>query len=149
MRDEHTGAYALAGGTVLLLVLFSSLNALGTERWAALLLAPVLGRWGMTMAIVGCPYARPAGLGRDIKDHAGFTQALIATLTMAAAVAVLTWALRATTPLIALLGATLVGLLSAAFVLRRIPGMTGDTYGAMSMLIETAVVLTFVAVPWR
>lgn len=60
----------------------------------------------------------------------------------------LTWALRAYTPLAALLGATLVGVLSTAFILRRIPGMTGDTYGAINMLIETAVLLTFVAVPW-
>lgn len=67
IRDEHTGAYALAGGALLLLVLFSSLNSIASERWAALLLAPVLGRWGMTLAMVAFPYARPAGLGRDIK----------------------------------------------------------------------------------
>lgn len=148
MRDEHTGAYALAGGALLLLVLFSSLNSIASERWAALLLAPVLGRWGMTLAMVAFPYARPAGLGRDIKDHATLAQAILATLTGVAAVAGLTWALRAYTPLAALLGATLVGVLSTAFILRRIPGMTGDTYGAINMLIETAVLLTFVAVPW-
>jgi cobalamin synthase len=30
--------------------------------------------------------------------------------------------------------------------LSRIPGMTGDTYGAINTLIEAAVLLTFVAV---
>jgi len=148
MRDERVGAYALAGGALLMLVLFSSLSAITEERWAVLLLAPVLGRWGITLTVTAFPYARLAGLGRDIKDHATRWQALMATLWTAAVVAALTWALRTYEPLIALLGAAVAWGVSSAWILRRIPGMTGDTYGAINMLIETAVLLTFAAAQW-
>lgn len=148
MRDERVGAYALAGGALLMLILFSSLSAITEERWAVLLLAPVLGRWGITLAVTAFPYGRPAGLGRDIKNHATRWQAVIATLSAAAVVAALTWALQTYEPLVALLSATVVWGMSSALILRRIPGMTGDTYGAIDMLIETVVLLVCTAAPW-
>jgi adenosylcobinamide-GDP ribazoletransferase len=145
MRDERTGAYALAGGALLLLIMFSSLGAISTGRWAALLLAPVLGRCGLTAAVVAFPYARPSGLGTDVKAHAGAAQLLIAGLTTLAVLAGLTWALRNYAGAGALLTSGLVWWLGARFVLRRVPGMTGDTYGALNMLIEATALLTFVA----
>ena len=39
--------------------------------------------------------------------------------------------------------AVLIGLLVVWFTLRRIPGLTGDVYGALCELVETAVVLVF------
>ena len=128
----------------MLLILFSSLNALAEARWAPLVLAPVLGRWGMTAAIVAFPYARPAGLGRDIKDHAGTTQIVVASLTALAVAAVLAWKLGNYAPFAAILASALAWWLGARCVLDRIPGMTGDTYGAIAMLIEMVVLLTFV-----
>jgi cobalamin synthase len=41
--------------------------------------------------------------------------------------------------------ALVVWQLASSFVLLRIPGMTGDTYGAINMLIEASVLLTFAA----
>jgi hypothetical protein len=35
----------------------------------------VLGRWAMVLAITTFPYARPQGLGREIKNHSGWHQA--------------------------------------------------------------------------
>lgn len=145
MRDARTGAFGFAAGALMLLTMFSSLNALAHARWASLLLAPVLGRLGMTLAIVAFPYARPAGLGKDIKDHARRPEAVAATFTALAVVAALTLVLRSYAPLFACVAAALVWWLSARFILRRIPGMTGDTYGALNMLLETAVLLTFAA----
>ena len=63
MRDERVGAYALSGGILLLLIQFSALSALDSGRLSALLLAPVLGRWGITLALIVSPYARQNGLG--------------------------------------------------------------------------------------
>jgi cobalamin 5'-phosphate synthase/cobalamin synthase len=146
MRDERTGAFALAAGVLILLIMFTSLDSLGAVRWAALLLAPVLGRWGMTIAVVALPYARTAGLGRDIKEHTHAAEATIATIIVLLVVAALSWSLRGVTPLAALASAALMLWLSTRYVLSRIPGMTGDTYGAVNTLIEAAVLLTFVAV---
>lgn len=143
MRDERVGAYALAGGILLMLVKFSALSALAPGS-PALLLAPVLGRWGMAIALVAYPYARPEGLGRDIKDHASWRQALLATAFCLAVVAGTAlwksdWAVGAA---LAAAGAALW--LGARFALKRLPGLTGDIYGALNEIIEAVVLLALV-----
>ena len=145
MRDERTGAYGLAGGALLLLILFSALNAVEVQRWVVLLVAPVLGRWAMTLAVVIFPYGRPEGLGRDIKDNAHSAQAIIATVTMLIIVDAVALVRQDFAPLVAVVAAAAVLWLSAVFVLRRIPGLTGDTYGAINVLVEASVLLTFAA----
>ncbi|MFH1183551.1 MAG: adenosylcobinamide-GDP ribazoletransferase [Chloroflexota bacterium] len=145
MRDERTGAYAVAGGALILLTMFSAVNAIEQERWAALLLAPVLGRCGMTLSVVVFPYARAAGLGRDIKDQAGHVQAAAAMLTTLVMVGILTWQLQDLVAATAFVSAAIVWWLASGFVMRKIPGMTGDTYGAINMLVEAGVLLTFAA----
>jgi adenosylcobinamide-GDP ribazoletransferase len=79
MRDERTG-HGLAGGALMLLILFSALNAVEVQRWEMLLVAPVLGRWAMTLAVVVFPYAG-GGPGSDIRTTP-LAQAIIATVTM-------------------------------------------------------------------
>ena len=145
MRDERTGAYAAAGGALILLTMFSALNAIEQVRWAALLLAPVLGRCGMTLSVVLFPYARAAGLGRDIKDQARGGQATGALLTASAMVGILAWQLQDLVAPASLLSAAVVWWLASGFVMSKIHGMTGDTYGAINMQIEASVLLTFAA----
>ncbi len=145
MRDERVGAFALAGGVLLLLIFFASLNVSMSARWAALLLAPLLGRWAISLALVMYPYARPSGLGRDIKDHAGRTELMLATLTSAAAALLAAIVARNLAPVLALVVAFGAFWLSARFILQRIPGMTGDTYGVIDMLVEAGVLLAYVA----
>jgi adenosylcobinamide-GDP ribazoletransferase len=140
MRDERVGAFALAGGVLLLLVKFAALASLPSFS-PALLVAPVLGRWAMAAAIVIFPYARPAGLGRAMKDHAGPPQVLAASvLALTAAVLAGGWQGAAA----CLAAAALVGL-GGRFVLGRIPGLTGDIYGALNEMVEAAVLLVFAA----
>jgi adenosylcobinamide-GDP ribazoletransferase len=145
MRDERVGAYGMAGGALVLLLMFSCLSVIASGRWAALLLACALGRCGISLAVVAWPYARPAGLGRDIKDNARLLQALLAaliTVLAAGALALITHSLR---PLAALAAAAAVLWLAARFALGRIPGLTGDIYGALNMLAEAAALLVFAA----
>lgn len=140
MRDERIGGYAFTGGAVLLLIKYAALAALGASA-SALIVAPVLGRWAMSAAIILFPYARETGLGRDMKDQAGPIQLVVATM---AAVAVGACGGRA--GLIALPVAAAVAALAARFILGRLPGLTGDTYGAICEAVETSVLLTFLAV---
>ena len=139
LRDEHKGAFAVTGGILLLLVKFAALLSLGSWRTPALLLAPILGRWIISLAIVAFPYARPEGLGKVMKDNAGWSQAGLATVfaLLAAGAAARFYGLLACAV------AVLVGLLVVWFTLRRIPGLTGDIYGALCELVETAVLLIF------
>lgn len=141
MRDHRVGAFAVAGGGLLLLLRFSALSAL-PDRTLALILAPTLGRWAMSLAIVGFPYARKQGLGRAMKDHAGWRQAALATLIVVGVVlAVGRWQ-----GLAALVAAFLTALLGALFIQTRIPGLTGDSYGALCELTEVAVLLAVVTI---
>ena len=139
LRDEHKGAFAVAGGILLFLVKFSALYSLAGWRTPALLLAPMLGRWTISLAIVTFPYARPEGLGKVMKDNAGWLQAGLATVFMLLAA----WFAAGFYGLAACAAAVLVGLLVVWFTLRRIPGLTGDIYGALCELVETAVLVVF------
>lgn|SRR5574341_342626 len=139
MRDERVGAYALAGGVLLLLLKFSALISL-PRHWDALVIAATLGRWGMSLAIVAFPYARPEGLGRNMKDQAGWLHAGIATVITL----VVVWLAGqlAGIAIMALAGALIW--LGARFALRLIPGLTGDVYGALNESIELVVLLAMV-----
>jgi len=136
MRDHHVGAFGVAGGVLLLLVLYTALAA-SARPLLALVLAPVLGRWTMASAVVAYPYARANGLGRDIKDNADWQHWLIATVT--ALVVVLVWG--GTAGLLAMAAAALLLVCGSAFVSARLPGLTGDVYGAIIELAETAALV--------
>ena len=145
MRDEHTGAFGTAGGILVLLAMYAALNSMPLQRTAGLLLAPVLGRCAIALSVVTYPYARAAGLGRQIKDEAQPRHATAAVLTALAVAGCLGWQAGILLPAAAVAGAFIVWRLAAAFVMHRIGGMTGDTYGAINMLIEATVLLAFAA----
>jgi adenosylcobinamide-GDP ribazoletransferase len=143
MRDERAGAFAVIGGVLLLLLKYAALAG-NPQRLAALVVAPVVGRWGMAVAVVGFPYGRAEGLGRAMKDHAGWPQAARAGVVAAAAIGgvavAIDWRALLTLPLAgALTWAT------GCFALRRLPGLTGDIYGALCELVEMMVLLLFAA----
>jgi len=146
MRDERRGAYALAGGFLLIVLQYSLLNELGSLRNVGLLIAPVLGRAGIALALIGFPYARPKGVGKAIKDHAGRAEALLALATALAGLAWLGWLHGASAALAAALAATAVWFLALRFTLRRIPGLTGDIYGMVCVLVETTALLALTVV---
>jgi adenosylcobinamide-GDP ribazoletransferase len=140
MRDERVGAFAVIGGVLLLLVKYSCLAALAS-RAIALIVGLTVARWGMAVVVVAFPYARPDGSGRWMKDHAGWWQVALASIT-----AVLTATLAAGWLGLAVIAlAALTTAAVAVFVLRRLPGFTGDVYGALCELLETVTLLAFVA----
>ncbi len=137
MRDSRVGAFGVAGGGLLLLAKYAAIISL--PHLSGLLLAPVMGRWVLSIAIFAYPYAREKGLGRDMKDNVHWLQVILSTsITVLAAWFFAGW--------IGLLVFALVGIvlwLGASFILRRIPGLTGDSYGALCELAEVVVLLFF------
>ena len=92
------------------------------------------------MAIFAYPYARERGLGRDMKDNVRWPQVMLATAIAILASLVSCRLDRACWPFV------LAGLCSGwerRFILRRIPGLTGDSYGALCELAELVVLLFF------
>ncbi len=140
LRDVHVGAFGVVGGVVLLLVKFAALASLPAGReWPALFLAPTLGRWAMVYAIVRYPYARPQGLGTVLKERTGLRGLLVATAVALVAVA----ASRVWAGLLAFAVAWGLTVLFSRWALGRLPGLTGDVYGALCELVETAVLLVW------
>jgi adenosylcobinamide-GDP ribazoletransferase len=155
LRDVHAGTFGLVGAILLLLIKGAALVALpGPARPAALLLVPAVARWAMSGAVVLAPYARPGpGLGRLARTGAGARELALATATALLTVALawplgLGWA-AALVPLLVALAAVLL----AAWIRRRIPGLTGDAYGAVCETGEAAGLLALAALaaqgaPW-
>lgn len=142
MRDSAVGAFGVLGGVVALLLRYATLTALsGPWRVAGLLLAPTLGRWAMAYALVAFPYARAEGLGRAFKEAAGRRDLALATLFALVAGAAIWWPWGA----LLVLPAWVLAWLGARFILRRVPGLTGDSYGALNEVVELACLLFLVA----
>jgi len=139
MRDSRVGAFGVAGGGLLLLAKFAAVVSL--SRLSGLLLAPVMGRWALSIVVFAFPYAREKGLGRDMKDNVHWPQVILATVvTLLAA-----WFFAGLAGLLAFALAGVVVWLGAGFTLHRIPGLTGDSYGALCELVELVVLLVFTA----
>ena len=136
MKKPGVGAIGVTAVVLLLLVKYVALDGISDE-WiaAALVLTPVMSRWAMVYAVFFFPYARPSGMGDELKKATGWAAFILATLTMlvvaiisarfySIAVVVLVW---------------LVVLALAAFFRRKFGGLTGDTYGAINEFTETLV----------
>jgi adenosylcobinamide-GDP ribazoletransferase len=139
MRDEHLGAYAFAGGALLVLLKFTALSSLNSLT-TPLLLAPTLGRWAMTFAMYFYPYGREEGLGRSMKDNTTWRQVALATIITG----LVAWFTGGWAGIILLFVILLITWGIASFVLERIPGLTGDIYGALCEITEVVTLLFFV-----
>ncbi len=148
MRDHAIGSY---GGVALVLVAalkIATIAALidGNRAIAALMLAPVLGRWSAVLLSATQPYARPVEDGQKISAGAptrfiARTELILATVTALAIV-------FAMDPWRGSAAFLLTGLASAGWAWkcrRRIGGITGDTLGTGIELSECLVLLLFAA----
>jgi adenosylcobinamide-GDP ribazoletransferase len=143
MRDERVGAFGLAGGVLLLLTKVAAVEALLAHP-LALVLSATLGRWAMALVVVGFPYGRITGLGRTMKDNASWQTLLLATaIALLAAVLTGGWCGLAA---MALTG--VVAWVAGVWVARRLPGLTGDIYGAACEICELVVLVSLTAVWW-
>ena len=142
MHDERVGAFGLASGILLLILKFSALGHLPNAT-TALILIPTLSRWGIALALTCYPYARSHGLGRDLKDNVTWRQ-----LALASVIALITaWFCAQWLGLIALACTALVIQVTTRFVLSRLPGLTGDIYGALNEWLEMLLLIGFVVFP--
>lgn len=137
MKDERVGAFALIGGILIMLTKYVILETVIAIDDKVLLLAPMISRWGMTLAIVGFPYARSEGLGYTIKIFSNWKRVVIASVfTIIAA-----WLISGVVGLMLILFSTIIVLVISYYVMKKISGLTGDTYGAINEIVEVWVLL--------
>jgi adenosylcobinamide-GDP ribazoletransferase len=134
MRDPRTGAFAVVG--LVLILLLKSAAIAHLQASAALVLAPTWARWLLLLA-ARQPLARPNGLGAELANTltpASLLYALVAPLLML----VFFFDLHGFVGVIAALLLTL-GIIGAAR--RRLGGVTGDVYGLTVECSETVILL--------
>jgi len=152
LRDSRVGAYGALGGALLLIAKFAALSALvsGPVRVLTLLIAPMLGRWGMVYAVTRYPYARAAGAGAPFRNRGGLhflLASIVMLILLATSALVIGGSVSAIDAMFLLAGLLLVAALLVllgwlAWASRRLGGgLTGDTYGAACVLVELAVLV--------
>jgi adenosylcobinamide-GDP ribazoletransferase len=138
MQDPRSGPIAVVVLVLMLLLKFVALWVLLAQGvvWAALLLAPVLGRSALLALFMATPYVRAGGLGQALATHLSRPAARGVLLAVAAAALCLG---------VVGVSALLVSVALFFYVRRclceRLGGFTGDTAGALLELIECAVLL--------
>ena len=143
MKDSRVGAFGVVGAICLLLVKFSALTALAPgDRLPWLLVVPTLSRGAMVWAVWRYPLARQDGFAAWFREGLTWPYVLVAGST-ALAVALLFGGLAG---LVTFATIWLFALLFATWVQRRIPGLTGDVYGALNELSEVVGLLVVVII---
>lgn len=136
MKDPASGPIAVSVLVLVLLLKFAALAALLTQdRFAPLVITPLLGRSAILMLMLSTDYVRPQGLAETLLQHLPVSAArwlVAACVLLALAIAGL--------PALAAAGLLLLWLRHAAIA--RLGGATGDVYGAAVELVETTVLVT-------
>ncbi|MSQ14499.1 MAG: adenosylcobinamide-GDP ribazoletransferase [Dehalococcoidia bacterium] len=141
MRDSRIGVFGAVGLVTVLLIKYSAFVSLSAEpRFVVIIGIGAISRWAIGVAVQSYPYAREHGLGTSFKMGAGPIDVIISSTVAISAAFLLfgPWGI---------LVAAWAGLwlwISASFILSRLPGLTGDTYGAISEVVEIAVLLLLV-----
>jgi len=138
MKDSRVGAFGAAGGLLILLTQYTALMS-SRNIMSALILAATLGRWVSPVVIHFFPYAREDGLGSEMKRNVGIWEVLLATLIAG----VVSWFVFSWTGWFLMLASAMFAILIALYVMRLLPGLSGDIYGAITIMVETFVLLFF------
>lgn len=137
MKDPRCGPAGVVSLVLALLLKFAALASLGPAPWAALLLAPVLARAGLTALFLVTPYIRSGGLGAALTDAPRRACGVALLLTALGCV------LFGGRGLLAFFLAGAVFGLWRQACLNRLGGCTGDTAGALAEMMEVAVLVGF------
>ncbi|MBI4527313.1 MAG: adenosylcobinamide-GDP ribazoletransferase [Deltaproteobacteria bacterium] len=141
MDDSHTGVFGLLAIVLVILFKIRAIEVMSEERWRALLIAPLLGRWAMVLLAYRAKAAKE-GLGSILIGHMDGKFLFLGTL--------MTLALAG-----GFSGAMGIGLMAWIFIFtivcksylhRRLGGVTGDTFGAVGELSETSALVLFALV---
>lgn len=134
MKDPRSGPMGVTAIVVILLLKFVALAG-QTEPIAALWLAPLLGRGALTLAFTSTPYVRSGGMGSGLAAEPHRACIAVVLLTVLLSLGFGMHGVRA------LVAATVVFGVWRWSVVHRLGGMTGDTCGALTELIEVAVLV--------
>lgn len=145
MRDPHVGAMGVIALILCLLEKWAFLASMpASVALAALLVAPVLGRWACVLASYRMPYARSevSGWSRQFVEGLAWRDVAIATaIAGAISILILRWL-----GIFLWAGAGLLTYLLQWCWVRRFGGITGDLLGATCELTEIGCLLLLLSI---
>lgn len=152
MKDSRAGSFGVVSMILVAALEISALAELAKlSTWwlcAAIYSAPIIARQIMVLLIVSFPYARPEGMG---KAFAQFTTKrthifswcgmflLILPLNLISVMLFFSAGISSVV-------ARMVSVKFANFAMKKIGGVTGDIYGAVTTLSEMFVLITFLVI---
>lgn len=140
MKDSRVGSNGVVGFVFLVLLKVAAFYSLWqNDMYLALLTLPIISRWLMTYTIVRFPYARPTGIGKAFAAYAPSYALTLATVLVLLPLAVFTIKYA----VLLVVGFLWMQWVNRSFV-RKLGGVTGDTYGAMSETAELIMLLFIV-----
>lgn len=139
MKDSCVGSFGLLAFVFLVLLKTCALAEAGDFLYPLLIAMPVVGRMNMVISICEYPYARPYGIGKAFSAYRSRHAVLIGFILM-----LLPAALFGMTYLILAGLGILTGLLLNHWIVKKIGGTTGDTYGCVTEVSELIMAIAFV-----
>jgi adenosylcobinamide-GDP ribazoletransferase len=136
MDDSHTGVFGLIAIVLVLFLKIHALESMDVDRWRALLVATILGRWAMVLLVYRSTAAK-LGLGSKLIDHLQTKQFLLATLITL----LLITAIWRRNGIVMMAWVAIFTTASKNYFHRRLGGVTGDICGAVGELSETSVMV--------
>jgi adenosylcobinamide-GDP ribazoletransferase len=135
MKDPAAGPIAVIALVLVLLIKWSALTSLLAEQNFLMLLGiPVLGRLTILAMMLSTPYVRQNGLGTKMQENFPVTRVWMAVFNASlVCIWIRGFAARGV--------AVFVVWLLRRIVLQRLGGATGDVYGAILELGETAALV--------
>ena len=152
MKDSRVGSFGVVAMILVAVIETSTLIelALLSTWWlcAAIYSAPIIGRLMMVVTIGAFPYARPTGMGKAFAKFTTRRTILIATIETLLLLAPLVFINEMF--FLCTAAASVVALIVtwkfATFSTKKIGGVTGDLYGAVTTLAELFALITFLLI---
>lgn len=139
MKDSRVGSFGVVAFVLLMFLQFALLLDMSPPLLVPVFFVmPIIGRMAMVLAVSCFPYARADGRGKTFADMADRRTVAIAAVTTS--VLVIPIGLLAT---LALVIGIVFSLLFCRWMTAILGGVTGDVYGAATVLTETIVLVVF------
>ena len=138
MDDPHTGVFGLLAVVLVILLKVRAIELMDAERWRALLVAPLLGRWAMALLAYRSAAAKE-GLGSSLNGSMTGRRLFFSTVI---AVALVT-SFAGIAGIGIMISAAFFTIACRSYFHRRLGGVTGDIFGAVGELSETSALVLF------
>lgn len=149
MKDSRVGAFGVVSFVMLSMFEFAILTELSKisilTLTAAIYSAPIIARLMMVITIGGFPYARPEGMGKAFSQYTTNSTVIFAVLeTLILLLPLMIFSTEfINSVILALLLSLSFTMYFGKFAVKKIGGVTGDIYGAVTTISESIVLLIF------